>query len=123
MRREVVLTTDVERQALDVEVQLIQEHRTFVDGGTGWWGANLTLGGEGVSGTHINKGRTFSAEHRQKLSQARRGRAPWNKGQQNVYTDEALAKIKKARSRQVTSTETKQKIADGVRRSWSKRCD
>jgi len=48
MFRKILLETDVEQEAFDKEIQLIQELKTHVDFGEG--GANLTLGGEGTSG-------------------------------------------------------------------------
>ena len=48
MFRKILLETDVEQEAFDKEIQLIQELRTHVDFGEG--GANLTIGGEGASG-------------------------------------------------------------------------
>jgi len=84
-RREVVLSTEVEQEAFEREVHLIEEYRTFAHGGAGWWGANLTLGGDGASGyrhtekhkQHISdalRGREFSVQHRQNLSKAHTGR-------------------------------------------------
>lgn len=44
--REVVLETDVLADALALEETLVDQHRTYAHGGEGWWGANLTRGGE-----------------------------------------------------------------------------
>jgi len=49
-RREVILATKDERYAFDEEIRCIAELGTFASGETGCWGANLTAGGEGVSG-------------------------------------------------------------------------
>ena len=46
--REVVFETHNEQESFEKEIQLIQELQTHIDHGNG--GANLTLGGEGVSG-------------------------------------------------------------------------
>jgi len=63
MLRSVVFETDDEQEALAVEVQLIAELRTFKGGGEGWWGANLTLGGEGISGhKHTDESRRKNSE-------------------------------------------------------------
>lgn len=64
-RRTVVLETTDESQALDHERELIIEHRTYVNGGVGWWGANLTLGGEGVTGLK------HSEESKERMSERR----------------------------------------------------
>ncbi len=51
VRREIALEFDDEDEALDSEIRLIQERKTYVYGGEGFWGANMTLGGEGRSGS------------------------------------------------------------------------
>lgn len=48
--RRVVLVTTVEQLALDTEIELIAEHKTFVHGADYVFGANYTRGGEGTSG-------------------------------------------------------------------------
>jgi hypothetical protein len=59
-RREVVLATKDEAFAFEQEKRLIVELGTFEDGTLGRWGANLTEGGEGVSG---RKNLTRSSEN------------------------------------------------------------
>ncbi len=77
--REVVLATKDEAFAFEQEKRLIAELGTFEDGTSGRWGANLTEGGEGLSGyvhTHTTRqkiskahlGKVLSRETRQKLS-------------------------------------------------------
>jgi hypothetical protein len=49
-QRRVEFETDDEAEALAREVQLIAELKTYTHGGKGYWGANLTQGGDGTSG-------------------------------------------------------------------------
>lgn len=49
LQRRIVFETDDEREAFDVEIKLIKEHKTYLHG-DGCWGSNLTLGGEGAAG-------------------------------------------------------------------------
>jgi hypothetical protein len=37
-------------------------------------------------------------EHKRKLSEARKGKEPWNKGKKNVYSEETLIKMKKPKT-------------------------
>ena len=46
LRREVIMGTTDERFALLLEELLVEKHKTYMHGGEGWWGANLTLGGD-----------------------------------------------------------------------------
>lgn len=73
-RREVLLATKDESFAFEEEKRHIAEFGTFEDGTLGRWGANLTEGGEGASGYK------HTQETRQKLSEMREGKIPWNKG-------------------------------------------
>jgi hypothetical protein len=66
-QRRVELETDDETLALATEIRLIIEHRTYAHGGEGWWGANLTLGGDGTSG------RKWTEEQRKAASKRRKG--------------------------------------------------
>lgn len=68
IRREIVMMTTIEAVALQHEVELIAQHKTYVNGGEGWWGANFTRAGEGVSGLK------HTIEARQKMSLAKRGK-------------------------------------------------
>lgn len=49
---------------------------------------NMTMGGEGSCG------RVISEQTRQKMSDARRGVSPWNKGKTDVYTSEMKERMK-----------------------------
>ncbi len=78
-RREIIFVTKDEAFAFEQEKRLIAELGTFEDGTAGRWGANLTEGGEGISGfvhnlntrkkiSEAHKGKVLSFETRQKLS-------------------------------------------------------
>jgi len=99
---------------------------------------NKTNGGDGFSGfvpseetrkklSEANKGRTFSQEHKEKLSIIRkginlsedtrrkigesgRGRTPWNKGK--TLSEETKRKISEAHTGKSLSEETKRKISE-----------
>lgn len=60
---------------------------------------NKTQGGLGGFQNQVpwNKGKTFSEEHRAKLSAARLGKTPWNKGK--PFSDEAKLKMSEAAKR------------------------
>lgn len=75
--RRVVFETDEEKNALDRECELIKEHNTYVYGSG--WGANFTLGGEGISGAkrpwqrgenHPMYGRKHTEESKRKNSES-----------------------------------------------------
>ena len=48
--RTIVFETDDPVEAFDLETRLVAEYKTYARGGEGWWGANLTKGGEGKRG-------------------------------------------------------------------------
>ena len=64
--RRVVFVTSLEHLTLDLEVELIAEHKTFVHDHDYIFGANYTRGGEGVSGAKF----TWSDQRRKDASQA-----------------------------------------------------
>jgi len=75
--RQVFLETDDEELAFEKERELIKEFDTFLCGGG--WGANFTMGGEGVSGipnprcrgeTHPMYGKKHSDESKRKNSES-----------------------------------------------------
>ncbi len=86
LKRVVILRTDDEAEAIRLEVQKIAEHHTYVYGEGYKFGANFTVGGEGVSG----KRHTIRSKAR--ISAALRKR---------VWTTGMRAKIGKANSRPV----------------------
>lgn len=103
IRREIVITTMIEADALQFEVELISHHKTYVNGGDGWWGANLTLGGEGVSGLK------HTAEARQKMSLAKRGKPSTFTGANHSAESRKLMS-EKAKGRKL-SPKTRQKVS------------
>ena len=70
IERKIVFATSVERLALDVEIELIAEHKTFVNSFDYVFGANYTKGGEGTSGFKP------SQTTRQKMSRSAKTRPP-----------------------------------------------
>lgn len=81
-RREIVLQTSLEDVTKTHEIELIDQHKTYVYGGEDHWGANYTLGGEGC------RGRVVSAEERRKKSLKHKGMK---------HTPETIAKISASR--------------------------
>jgi group I intron endonuclease len=80
-------------------------------------GYNLTDGGEGLKGICIStrikmsnnkKGKLLSSEHKQKLSNANKGKVSNRKGK--TMSKEAKIKISKANKGKIVSQETKDKI-------------
>ena len=119
LRIEIVKDQLTERQAFDLEIELIALHGRK-DIGTGIL-RNLTNGGEGVSGrvdtietiqkrVSKNKGKTRTVEQKHRMSQAQKGRPS------RIYTDEQKAEI----SRKISEThkgipkseEHKQKLSE-----------
>lgn len=98
---------------------------------------NMKTGGYGMlSGKHseetcekirkANTGKKFSEEHRQKLSAAKKGKEPWNKGKKGlqkgwnkgktgIFSKEVLEKISKAHKGIKLSEETKLKMSKAHR--------
>lgn len=66
MRREIVFASSVERAAIEREIELIVERKTFVCGDDYVFGANYTQGGEGVSGARF----VWSDQRRENARQA-----------------------------------------------------
>jgi very-short-patch-repair endonuclease len=52
-----------------------------------------------------NKGKTFSVEVRQRISEGHKGQKPWNKGKTGIYTEETLRKISNSRKGKVVGKE------------------
>lgn len=75
---------DSQKELNEKERHFIQVYHSFCADS----GYNQTMGGDGWSGNEASRrklsvsmtGRIFSAEHRRKLSEAKKGKAPWNKG-------------------------------------------
>lgn len=99
MKREIMISTTVEKISLDVECELIAELKTRHDTG---WGANYTDGGEGVSGLHHSDetkkrlgtcfagennpmyGKKHSKEVRASMSKSQRGKTLSEKHRANM---------------------------------------
>jgi hypothetical protein len=93
LRRRIVLCTKDEKFALEVEVRLIAELRTYrYDDRPGLRGTNLTRGGEGVSGL------VPSVETRRRMSVSRRG-THWSTQQR----EKMLGRVPSVESRIKTS--------------------
>lgn len=96
-KREIIFATKDESFAFLLEIKLIKEYKTFAkscNNGSGW-GANLTEGGQGVSG------RVVSIETKEKLRKAHTGK---------VMSEESKIKTGLASSQRKHSPETKIKI-------------
>jgi len=68
-------------------------------------GYNLTKGGEGSLGLKL------SEESKKKLSDARKGTEPWNKGKINIYSPETIEKFKISASGKIPTQETRDKLS------------
>jgi hypothetical protein len=66
--RRIIFETFDETQAFDVECIMIKQFKTWSAGGSGWWGANHDLGGQGGCSTPKTK------EHCAKIASALRGK-------------------------------------------------
>jgi len=104
LERKIIFETHDEKEALKVEIQKILEHKTFVYSEDYVWGANLTPGGDGVTGCRHNE------ESKRKISEGLNGRKSWNKGTKNCFSDEARKKISDKNKGKRRSEETKEKI-------------
>ena len=92
-------------EAVNKEIELIEKYNTT----DRRFGYNITKGGD-LGGFKLNiseeerrrrseymKHRTISAETREKMSRARSGRSPWNKGKIGIYSDEVKKKISRSK--------------------------
>ena len=82
------LVWEVLFEGTNEECYLLESQLRFTSG-IGW---NTTPGGAIPS----NLNQKASAETRKKISDAKLGHTPWNKGKTDIYSDETLAKIGKA---------------------------
>lgn len=81
---------------------------------------NKTDGGEGVSGSHVNKGRTFSVEHKEKLSKAKLGKSISKEHKEKLHSSrkgtknskEHIEKMILGRIEKGNSQETKRKMSE-----------
>jgi very-short-patch-repair endonuclease len=65
----------------------------------------------------ILKGRHFSEDHKNKISLAKKGKPPWNKGL-TKETDERVARYAKPRTRKRSTEKTRQMLANTMRLKW-----
>lgn len=70
------------------EMYYIKELNTKVP-----YGYNMTDGGGGTSGYIV----ILTEEQKKKISEANKGKTPWNKGKTNIYSEETRKKISKAK--------------------------
>ena len=106
LERKIIFETLDEQEALKVEIEKIEEYRTFIYSEGYSWGANLTPGGDGVTGCR------HSEESKIKISEGLKGRKAWNEGMKNCFSEEAKKKISEKNKNKKRSEETKQKIRD-----------
>lgn len=59
-----------------------------------------------------NTGRKMTDEDKKKMSDARKGKSPWNKGTHGLYTEEYKAKLRKKRKTFRHTEESKKKISE-----------
>jgi hypothetical protein len=109
IQREIVFATSVEQKALDYEVELISELRTYRYDVTriGLRGANLTKGGEGV------RGRVLSDQERLNIAQRKVGIL----GQ--PHTEETKQLLREKRTGYVASEELRQRFSKVFRERFA----
>lgn len=106
LERKIVFETLDEKEALRVEIEKIAEYMTFIYSVDYIWGANLTPGGDGVTGCRHNE------ESKRKISERLKGRKAWNRGMKDCFSEEAKKKISEKNKNKKRSEETKQKIRE-----------
>lgn len=107
--RRIVLATTIEQLALDTEIELIAEHKTFVHGTDYVFGANYTRGGEGTSGFRP------TLKTRLKMKASAKNRPPVSS-----ETKTLLSKIRKnpPESTRKKLSEASQRRAQSTRLEW-----
>jgi hypothetical protein len=118
MVRKILFENLSESESFEKEIQLIQELRTHIDHGNG--GANLTLGGEGISGykrtdeqkkkhSDLVKKLYEDPEYREKLSESNK----------RVWEDpEHRAKMSKSRKKMWENPVFKEKMSESSKKKW-----
>ena len=110
-----VLEENVLRENLNMrEMDLIEYYDSF------YCGYNMTAGGNQT---------IFSEEFKEKMSEANKGRIPWNKGKHGIYSEETLKKRSESLKGKTgywtgkhLSEETKKKLSESLKGkpSWQK---
>lgn len=102
--RRVEFTTQVEEESYSKEQELIAKYKTYVYGGEDHWGANFTLGGDGVRGRHPR----LSAEHRNAIRYAN----------SHPKSEETRAKMKLAAQRRAANPVWIEKMRIASKKRW-----
>jgi len=117
--REVVFETHSEQESFEKEIQLIQELRTHIDFREG--GANLTFGGEGVSGYKYTKEQREklwdNPEHIKKLSKKMRESIK-KKWEDPVFRKKHEEKMQKTSKKLWEDPEHKEKMSESRKKMW-----
>ena len=110
-----VLEENVLRENLNMrEIGWIEYYDSF------YCGYNMTAGGNQT---------IFSEEFKEKMSEANKGRIPWNKGKHGIYSEETLKKLSESLkgkpgywTNKHLSKETKKKLSESLKGkpSWQK---
>lgn len=110
-----VLEENVLRENLNMrEMDWIEYYDSF------YCGYNMTAGGNQT---------IFSEEFKEKMSEANKGRIPWNKGKHGIYSEETLKKLSESLNgkpgywtNKHLSEETKKKLSESLKGkpSWQK---
>lgn len=69
---------------------------------------------------NIMYGKTHTTEARKKISDAKKGQVPWNKGKHNIYSDESRSRMSEARKGRIPWNKGKHNIySEETRRKMS----
>lgn len=88
------------------------------DNGTGIL-RNMTDGAEGVSGSHVNKGRKFSEEHKKKLSEKRFGRKLSEQHKEKLHSGRRGTKNSKEHIEKMINGRLKKGVSESTRKKMS----
>lgn len=67
------------------------------------------------------KGKQLSDETRKKMSEARKGIIPWNKGKIDIYSEETRRKLSEAHKGKPFTEERRRKISEAAKAMWERR--
>ena len=91
---EILAIAETRKDAWELEQKYIEELNTRFPNGY-----NLAKGGAGSKGVDAwNKGKEWSDEAKHKMSLAKIGKEPWNKGKKGCYSEETLKKMSDAKN-------------------------